>query len=231
MKKIFLLAAMCVVTVTMTSCTLDGDESFGDVCTSATGADMLTCKYFNIIKGDASFTWGYSKDGSFARAHKMGEILQSKYGIQAAQLGKIWIGNSDGKLLNGWTYHVAIVMAGPDGNLLNGRVIDPSLFDRPVTLQEWSNKCNNWSSNQFAISPIDFYTPNNIRQVGLNKSWKANTKVDNYNSSRHRTDFYNVTNCVLTTIKNDFETWKRNVKFDSNSSINISHCGGGYTAR
>lgn len=225
---------------TMTSCHHDRDDSLDDVSmsvnTSVTEAHVLSrneythfTEYFNTIKLDEAFTWKYEKDGCFARAHKMGEILQAKYGIHPSHLKKIWIGNSRGDLLKKWEYHVALVVVGSGGNPLNGMVIDPALFpDGPVTPQEWAYKCNNGSSNKSAVSKLEYYAPKIKVDKSGKRIWNAEDKVNNYSfySISNKAYFDGVTTCVLTTIKNNFENWRRKVRHDPNSTIDIARCTG-----
>jgi pentatricopeptide repeat protein len=87
---------------------------------------------------DISFR--YVKDGCFARAHLMVRRMQSQ-GVKPA---KVWaIANPDPltiKTRTGlvtWKYHVAPIVRVryPEGE--RDMVIDPSMFNKPVTIADW----------------------------------------------------------------------------------------------
>ncbi|CAA7194082.1 protein-glutamine glutaminase family protein [Chryseobacterium potabilaquae] len=244
MKKTIFLAAMAFVMASVSSCNQDRDDSFSgaSVSVSANKADANMVSryvyadyngYFKTIKETPIFKWRYKRDGCFARAHKMAEILQNQYDIDYSKLEKIWIGNTNGSLLNEWTYHVALVVVGQDGER---KVMDPSLFDSPVDMETWRNKCNkrddkdrfNDSNNQVTTTDIGCYTPKNISRVNGVNYWTATNIITNFNnytlnipgnfSYSHKSKFDKVTNCILNTISNGFNPSL------PDQSININGC-------
>lgn len=86
---------------------------------------------------DIAFKYAY--DGCYARAHLMARRFEEE-GIHVDKAwikGDLYVPGTDIE----WNYHVAplVYVDGPNGEIKK-MVIDPSLFDRPVTLEEWDNK-------------------------------------------------------------------------------------------
>lgn len=100
---------------------------------------------FNELK-NAEIPFEYATDGCYARAHKMRQIITSKgyecykifvYGDLAATNGECCVG---------WSYHVAPILRHRSANGgIEIKVLDPSLFKKPVSKQEWLNACKNRS--------------------------------------------------------------------------------------
>lgn len=104
---------------------------------------VLTTKeaenFFNRVQKKKTIPFDYSKDGCYARAHRMARIAQ-RHGIRVA---KIFIDGSLDPFLNdgwSWRYHVAPVVAVKENKKIKLMVIDPSLFKRPVSVSDWSIK-------------------------------------------------------------------------------------------
>lgn len=116
-----------------------------------------------VARGDIPFA--YLKDGSYAHAHKMALVLESK-GIISGKFfmeGKIYYDTpKQGEV--GWSYQVApVVLIKKDGQLIP-YVIDPSFFAKPVPASEWEAKLTQKSkteisrkyyTNRFAYGPND----------------------------------------------------------------------------
>jgi uncharacterized Zn-binding protein involved in type VI secretion len=101
---------------------------------------------FNNMAAQDDIAFKFPVDGCYARAHLMDQRMQ-KLG---ANPGKVWTfasnasdplwvntpNHPDGKVE--WGYHVAptIPVQQADGTVKD-MVIDPSMFDRPVTVDEW----------------------------------------------------------------------------------------------
>jgi uncharacterized Zn-binding protein involved in type VI secretion len=101
---------------------------------------------FNEMSRQPDIAFRFPADGCYARAHLMVQRME----LQGATPGKVWSFSSDpmdplwvktendprGKV--DWGYHVAptIPVMASDGSVQD-LVIDPSLFDRPVTIDEW----------------------------------------------------------------------------------------------
>lgn len=113
----------------------------------------------------------YVKDGCFARAHKMKWIIETKYGYCSEKVfsyGNLDVkANKWGGCCVGWWYHVAPVIRVPGkGGRLVCYVIDPGMFDEPVTLSVWLSAqgnitCDGTSTGPtaYSIQPSSAYTP------------------------------------------------------------------------
>ena len=83
--------------------------------------------------------WNYKYDGCYARAH----IMARRFEAQGIRVDKAWIKGDlyveDTDIT--WNYHVApLLYVEDEKGKIQKMVIDPSIFDRPVTLEEWDNK-------------------------------------------------------------------------------------------
>ena len=135
----------------------------------------------------------FVKDGCFARAHKMKWIIETKYGYCCEKVfsyGNLDVkANKWGGCCVGWWYHVAplIRVIGKSGRPVC-YVIDPGMFNEPVTLSVWlsaqfSITCDGTSTGPtaYSIQPSSAYTP-----------------ADGYNSQTYSTDpNYSTTNTDL----------------------------------
>jgi hypothetical protein len=97
-------------------------------------------KYFRELANDPKIPFAYPDDGCYARAHYMSRKLEEK-GIIT---DKVFLeGNLRVETANSptgsvtWWYHVApVVMVKKDGKEVL-MVFDPSIFDRPVPVEDW----------------------------------------------------------------------------------------------
>ncbi len=104
-------------------------------------------RLFDEMAAQPDIAFRYPQDGCYARAHLMAQRMQA----QGVTPGKVWTFSGDphsdplwvstsnapgGKVE--WGYHVAptVPVQGADGVVRN-MVVDPSLFDHPVTIEEW----------------------------------------------------------------------------------------------
>jgi hypothetical protein len=97
-----------------------------------------------MMAAQQDIAFGYPADGCYARAHLMVQRMQ-QMGLTP---GKVWsFANPDALHANtpnhpdgyvNWGYHVAptVPVQQPDGTVQD-MVVDPSMFDRPVTIDEW----------------------------------------------------------------------------------------------
>jgi hypothetical protein len=116
-------------------------EKFGNPQVSAT---VLTPdeveRVFKTLAATPNIPYQIPDDGCHARAHKMSMILE-KMGITNVKIyteGTLSVRTPrapGGKVY--WTYHVAPVVLTTSGDKLIPMALDPSLFDRPVTADEW----------------------------------------------------------------------------------------------
>lgn len=106
---------------------------------SSAQADRL----FTEFKSHSEIPFNYPVDGCYARATAMSQIAEE----EKIEMGKVWATgflrvNTKNKSVPTieWGYHVAPVVYVSDGGKPKLMVFDPSLFDKPVTVQEWTNK-------------------------------------------------------------------------------------------
>jgi hypothetical protein len=115
-------------------------------------------KIFKEIKSNSEFAFDYTPNGCYAAAHMMAKILD-EHGITSGKAfveGKINVEwelikklknhkNLDPKLQNIesnvlWSYHVAPVVLSKMNGKIIPIIIDPTLFNEPVSFKEWKEK-------------------------------------------------------------------------------------------
>ena len=102
---------------------------------------------FDKMSGQRDIAFAFPADGCYARAHLMAERIQ-RLGVQP---GKVWSFARPGAKLYvrttnhprgyvTWKYHVAptVKVRRDDGDALE-MVIDPAMFNGPVTVKQWRN--------------------------------------------------------------------------------------------
>jgi len=98
---------------------------------------------FDHLANMPDIAFGYADDGCYARAHIMCKrmydmgLTPKKAWAFETDSQRLQVETPDGKKVE-WWYHVAAALPVlmPDGNVQD-MVIDPSLFDGPVTLAQW----------------------------------------------------------------------------------------------
>lgn len=84
--------------------------------------------------------WNYKLDGCYARAH----LMARRFEEEGVRVDKVWIKGDltvkDNNPPISWNFHVAPIVYVEDKGIIQKMVIDPSLFDRPVTVAEWDKK-------------------------------------------------------------------------------------------
>lgn len=98
---------------------------------------------FNVFKKDSSIPFAYMLEGCQANAHRMSKNAE-KFHIY---FGKVY---AEGDLLIKanhpthkyipWDWHVAPVVYVKSGKYYELKVIDPSLFDQPVSVSTWTQR-------------------------------------------------------------------------------------------
>lgn len=99
---------------------------------------------FSKIAKDPKYAFDVPENGCWARAHIMAKELEAK-GIR---VGKMFVEGTlavrTKKALNGegviWSYHVAPLVAVQTKNGVELRILDPSLFDKPVPVKTWTDR-------------------------------------------------------------------------------------------
>jgi RHS repeat-associated protein len=96
---------------------------------------------FNDMADESDIAFNYPIDGCYARAHLMSQRIEQRYGVTVY---KVWIFgplrvSTEGPWGEvGWRYHVApVVWTALPGRSGVPMVIDPSIADRPVAIEEW----------------------------------------------------------------------------------------------
>jgi hypothetical protein len=110
---------------------------------------------FNKLKNDEDNSFNFISEGCYARAQKMAlmmddmDIMSGKIFAEGAfpMKGKDWEGT--------WEYHTASLIMVKKNKKLIPTVLDPALFDHPVTIDEWKAKLMKDSKSQLKDT---FYT-------------------------------------------------------------------------
>ena len=125
---------------------------------------------FQIWKTDPRLRYDYVFDGCFARSHLVANELQQKNII----VGKVWLHGFNLKPIqqnltdfSGWYYHVAVVVLAEDQKIY---VIDPGLFNQPVSVLEWVEKIKGPNKNILWTQNIDQVKASKNMEVHLSFS-------------------------------------------------------------
>ena len=144
--------------------------------------------------------WNYKLDGCYARAH----LMARRFEEEGVRVDKVWIkGDLSVKDNNppiNWNFHVAPIVYVEENGIIQKMVIDPSLFDRPVTVAEWDKKMSKntikgsvetafpfpensafFERSTLSFSSSDPYLPlDNIQMNEKDKMKKANATMFQY---------------------------------------------------
>ena len=116
-------------------------EQAGEIFTALAHANIMT------NEGEAPIPFHYPPDGCYARAHRMEEMLtEMGYGSQKVFVLKgrrplvaetQYASDQEGHQVT-WAWHVApiVKVRDPERGLVE-TVLDPSLYERPISLTEW----------------------------------------------------------------------------------------------
>ena len=99
--------------------------------------------------------WKYTADGCYARAH----LMARRFEADGVRVDKVWIKGDlyvpDSKI--SWNFHVApIVYVEDEKGTVKKIVIDPSLFNRPVTVEEWDAKMAKKTARGSVVTSFPF---------------------------------------------------------------------------
>ena len=157
------------------------DEGFSDApaatpttpCDNALSPEAAQA-LFDDLAAQTDIPFDYPPDCCYARAERMSQIMTGR-GIEngkawayAGTFGALDPTNADGSLVRfppgtgdpvRWGYHVAptVSVRQPDGTCRD-MVMDPSLRDRPVTVEEWEGLMGGAATS--ASTPNDIYYRN-----------------------------------------------------------------------
>jgi hypothetical protein len=101
--------------------------------------------------------WNYKQDGCYARAH----LMARRFEAEGIRVDKAWIKGHlnilDPQNPISWNFHVAplVYVQMPNGKM-EKMVIDPSLFDKPITLDEWDKKMVKGTHGESARTAFPF---------------------------------------------------------------------------
>lgn len=102
---------------------------------------------FDELASRTDIAWNYAPDGCYARAHLMVQAMLKK-GLTPGKAwtfntpkGYMWVEGPGGKV--SWCFHVAPTLPIRTASGTVDMVLDPSLFDRPVTVDEWAHAQHN----------------------------------------------------------------------------------------
>ncbi len=107
-------------------------------------SDERAQQLFQEFKNHTEIPFGFSVDGCYARATAMAKIAEE----EKIEMGKVWAKGFLRVKTNNpvfpdveWGYHVAPILyvKAPNGTV-KLMVFDPSLFAKPVPVDEWTNK-------------------------------------------------------------------------------------------
>ncbi len=110
---------------------------------------------FNKAAAMKDIAWKYTPDGCYARAH----LMARRFEAEGVRVDKVWIKGDLAVPEAGvrWNFHVApILYVENEKGQIQKMVIDPSLFDKPVTVEEWDNKMKKGTAKGSVITAFPF---------------------------------------------------------------------------
>jgi hypothetical protein len=137
---------------------------------------------FHDLAAQPQIPFNWPRDGCYARAHEMGRIMAEK-GIESRKVWNYGHLHVDGTSMGTvtWGYHVAPIVSvkGSDG-VTRDMVMDPSMFDHPVPVAEWTGAQHDPSSTT-ETSPRDVF----YRDQGVPENDPRCVKDDDYSRTQH----------------------------------------------
>jgi len=121
---------------------------------------------FNQARAMNDIAWGYRPDGCYARAH----LMARRFEAMGFHVDKAWIKGDlkvdfeDGDSVQ-WNFHVApvVYIPGENGSSIP-YVIDPSIMDEPVPLDQWMTRMT--QDQRHRPRPSAFPFPENASVYG-----------------------------------------------------------------
>jgi len=119
-----------------------------------------SCANTNFQEG--CMTFQYATDGCNARAHKMKQLLNANgYNCQKHYVFGGLLASA-GTCCVQWIYHTApLVLVRNSNNIIEERILDPSLFATAVTPEVWRAACQNMAcvlNPDFEFEPVTYKT-------------------------------------------------------------------------
>lgn len=133
------------------------------------------CKEQGCVTGTAAIDYcipfQYVVDGCYARAHKMRQILENDFGYSCEKVFSYegptgYLAVDAGTCCVYWWYHVAPLVTVKMERGYKKYVIDPSMFDEPVTIETWTAAQENFDCTPFADFGYSEITPGYIYSPG-----------------------------------------------------------------
>ena len=118
---------------------------------------------FNKAISMQDIPWNYKQDGCYARAH----LMARRFEAEGVRVDKVWL-NGDLYVPGSeppleWEYHVApIVYVKDDKGIVKKMVIDPALFSKPVTVEEWDQKISKKTLRGSTLTAFPFPRNTNL---------------------------------------------------------------------
>ncbi len=109
---------------------------------------------FNKAAAMKDIAWKYKPDGCYARAH----LMARRFEAEGVRVDKVWIKGDlyvPGTPIN-WNFHVAPIVYVEKNGKVEKMVIDPSLFDKPVTVAEWDQKMSKKTIKGSVVTAFPF---------------------------------------------------------------------------
>lgn len=110
---------------------------------------------FNKAANMEDIAWKYKPDGCYARAH----LMARRFEAEGVRVDKVWIKGDlyvPGTPIN-WNFHVApIVYVEDEKGQIQKMVIDPSLFNKPVTVSEWDQRMSKKTLRGSVVTAFPF---------------------------------------------------------------------------
>lgn len=109
---------------------------------------------FLKAQGMDDIAWKYKPDGCYARAH----LMARRFEEEGVRVDKVWIKGdlSIPEAGINWNFHVAPIVYVEENGQIKKMVIDPSLFEKPVTVEEWDAKMQKNTVRGSAVTAFPF---------------------------------------------------------------------------
>lgn len=125
--------------------------------TSGTISMARATELFNKATKMDDIAWKYKPDGCYARAH----LMARRFEEEGVRVDKVWIKGDlyvpGTEPLIEWNFHVApIVYVKDEKGIVQKMVIDPSLFSKPVTVEEWDHKMSKKTARGSVVTAFPF---------------------------------------------------------------------------
>lgn len=137
------------------------DGLLSDADIAAQPIDYITAqKIFDSLQQQTIFNWGSTHNFCEARAEAASLILTAT-GIAHAKAWVFGAGflrkNYVGGLINNWNYHVAIAIYVSNDATDQWYVLDPSIANQPLLLNDWASSVTQYPHSYHCIKKSSYY--------------------------------------------------------------------------